>query len=123
MEHKQYSILHIAECAGGVERYLQMLMPRLECYGFRQYFVCSLNNDKCKYQGMVDDVEQIDMTQTFSPLQIIKKVRSIRRSIKRLRPDIVYCHSSFAGGLGRLAVFGLHCKVVYNPHGWAFNMK
>ena len=23
-------ILHIAECAGGVERYLQMLLPRLD---------------------------------------------------------------------------------------------
>mgnify|MGYP007121479644 FL=1 len=28
-----------------------------------------------------------------------------------------------AGGLGRLAAIGLHCKVVYNPHGWAFNIK
>ena len=26
-------ILHIAECAGGVERYLQMLLPRLEKKG------------------------------------------------------------------------------------------
>lgn len=28
-----------------------------------------------------------------------------------------------AGGLGRIAVIGLLCKVVYNPHGWAFNMR
>ena len=71
----------------------------------------------------MDVVEQIDLKQTFSPIQVIKKVLSIRRYIKKLHPDIVYCHSSFAGGLGRLAVLGLHCKVVYNPHGWAFNIK
>lgn len=117
------SILHIAECAGGVERYLQMLMPRLEQRGFRQYFICSMNYDKLKYQGMVDGVEQVDMRQTFSPLQVVKKIRAIRRVIKHKHPDIVYCHSSFAGGLGRMAAVGLPCKVVYNPHGWAFNIK
>lgn len=117
------SILHIAECAGGVERYLQMLMPRLEQHGFRQYFISSLNYDKCKYQDIVDGVEQVDIKQTFSPLQVIKKIRSIRKIIKRRHPDIVYCHSSFAGGLGRMAAAGLPCKVVYNPHGWAFNIK
>lgn len=120
--NKVFSVLHIAECAGGVERYLQMLMPRLEASHFRQYFVCSLNYDKSKYVGMVDGVSQIDLRQTFSPVQVVKKVRSLRKVIKSVRPDVVYCHSSFAGGLGRLAALGLHCRVVYNPHGWAFNM-
>lgn len=122
MERK-IKILHIAECAGGVERYLQMLMPRLEKRNFRQYFICSQNYDKRKYQDIVDHVEQMDMAQSFSPFQIISKVFSIRKIIKRLQPDVVYCHSSFAGGLGRMAVIGLPCKVVYNPHGWAFNMQ
>ena len=90
-------ILHIAECAGGVERYL--------------------------YSKIVDGVKQMDLTQSFSPLKVIAKVRAIRQEIKKVHPDILYCHSSFAGGLGRMAAIGLHCKVVYNPHGWAFNIK
>lgn len=117
------SILHIAECAGGVERYLQMLLPRLEKRGLKQYFICSFNYDKQKYKDFVDGIEQFDLKQTFSPIQVIKKVFSIRKYVKKLRPDVVYCHSSFAGGLGRLAVLGLNCKVVYNPHGWAFNIR
>lgn len=119
----QIKILHIAECAGGVERYLQMLLPRLESKGLRQYFICSMNYDPRKYRDMVDGVEQMDLRQTFSPFQIVGKVFSIRKMIKRLSPDVVYCHSSFAGGLGRVAAIGLPCKVVYNPHGWAFNIK
>lgn len=120
---KQISILHIAECAGGVERYLQMLLPRLELRNFKQFFICSYNYDKQKFIAVIDSVEQMELRQTFSPIQIMRKVILIRNRIKRLRPDIVYCHSSFAGGLGRLAAIGLPCKVVYNPHGWAFNMK
>lgn len=117
------SILHIVECAGGVERYLEMLLPRLEKKNFHQSFICSFNYDKGKYQDIVDDVEQLDLKQTFSPIQVLKKMLSIRKIIKNMRPDIVYCHSSFAGGLGRIAAIGLNCRVVYNPHGWAFNIK
>lgn len=116
-------ILHIAECAGGVGRYLQMLLPRLEAQGVSQYFICSRNYDESACRAIVDGVEQMDLRQTFSPTQIIQNVRAIRKAIKQLNPDIVYCHSSFAGGLGRLAAKGLPCKVVYNPHGWAFNIK
>ena len=116
-------LLHIAECAGGVERYLQMLLPRLEKKGIKQYFICSQNYDESTYSKMVDGVKQMDLMQSFSPLKVIAKVRAIRQEIKKVNPDILYCHSSFAGGLGRMAAIGLHCKVVYNPHGWAFNIK
>lgn len=116
-------IIHIAECAGGVERYLQMLLPRLKQRGFKQYFICSNNYQKDQYEQMVDEVVQFDLKQSFSPVQVWKKVCAIRKFIKKVKPDIIYCHSSFAGGLGRMAAIGLHCKVVYNPHGWAFNIK
>ena len=121
--NQKITVLHIAECAGGVERYLQMLMPRLEAKGFCQFFICSCNYNKASYQDMVDGVEQMDLQQTFSLLQVIRKVLSIRKYIKKRCPDIVYCHISFAGGLGRLAAWGLPCKIVYNPHGWAFNIR
>ncbi len=88
-----------------------------------QYFICSRNYDECMYRRVVDGVKQMDLTQTFSPMRVIRKVWAIRQHIKSVKPDVVYCHSSFAGGLGRMAAIGLHCKVVYNPHGWAFNIK
>lgn len=115
-------ILHIAECAGGVDRYLEMLLPRLEGE-YKQIFVCSHHFEASKYKGKVDVVEQIDMEQSFSPIRIYHQVRQIRNLVNKYQPDIVYCHSSFAGGLGRLACIGIKCKVVYNPHGWAFNMQ
>lgn len=75
-------LLHIVECAGGVERYLEMLLPRLEQKNFHQSFICSFNYDKGKYQDIVDDVEQLDLKQTFSPIQVLKKMLSIRKIIK-----------------------------------------
>lgn len=116
-------ITHIVECAGGVERYLEMLVPRLKDKGISQALVCShtVNTDKLK--DSVDKCYITDMRQTFNPIAVVKIIKQVRKAVKASNPDIVYCHSSFAGVFGRLAALGAHCKVVYNPHGWAFNMR
>lgn len=116
-------VLHIAECAGGVERYLAMLLPLLKEKGMEQVLVCSYDYDIDKFRQLVDDVLQINLRQSFSPKAIITQVKELRKVMTEVCPDVVYCHSSFAGGLGRLAVRRMKgVKVVYNPHGWAFNM-
>lgn len=43
--------------------------------------------------------------------------------IKQYNPDIVYARSSKAGAIARIADVGLKNCLLYNPHGWAFNMK
>ena len=119
---KNFSVLHIAEAAQGVDRYLRMILPLLQPE-IKQYLICSMKYDSELYKNIIDDSMQLDMPRSLSPVKIFRSAREIRNKIKMINPDIVYCHSSFAGVLGRLAVMGLKCKVIYNPHGWAFNMK
>jgi len=116
-------VLHIAECAGGVERYLAMLLPLLKEKGVVQVLACSHDYDTEKFRSLVDEVRQMNLRQSFSARAIFTQVKRLRAVIGEVRPDVVYCHSSFAGGLGRLAVrMSSDVKVVYNPHGWAFDM-
>lgn len=116
-------ITHIVECAGGVERYLEMLVPRLKDKGISQALVCSHSVNTDKLKDSVDKCFITDMRQTFNPVAVIKIIHQVHIAITISKPDIVYCHSSFTGVFGRLAAVGTHCKVVYNPHGWAFNMR
>ena len=44
----------------------------------------------------------------------------IKKQLKQLKPDIVHCHSTKAGLLGRLAAQSLKLPVVFTAHGWAF---
>lgn len=44
----------------------------------------------------------------------------IKKHLKRLKPDVVHCHSSKAGLLGRLAAKSLNLPMVFTAHGWAF---
>src|SRR5690242_4290391 len=45
--------------------------------------------------------------------------RALRRLVRDRRPDVVHLHSSFAGGMGSLAV-GRRTPTVYTPHGYSF---
>ena len=53
----------------------------------------------------------------------LKAIKAVRALIKKYNPDIVYAHSSKAGAITRVADIGLKNHCVYNPHGWAFNMR
>ena len=135
---KKVRVLHIAEAPGGVERYgveryLVALLTKLkQNYSdeLEHVLVCSDSIDARKFTDIVSKVEHVaDMHHPISASADLRSVMEVRKLISRYKPDIVYCHSSKAGAIGRLANIGLKNRegkrniTVYNAHGWAFNMK
>lgn len=121
--NKRIRVLHVAEAAGGVERYLQTLFKYSDKEQVENILVCSQNYDYKKMKSLADRVIVLKMAHQINPSSDIKVEKALRRIIKQLKPDIVYAHSSKAGALARIADWGLKNKVIYNPHGWAFNMQ
>lgn len=56
----------------------------------------------------------------ISPLNDIKAVLELKRALSGYRPDLVACHSSKAGWLGRIAARMAGLPAVFTAHGWAF---
>lgn len=119
---KKITIMHIAQAAGGVERYIEMLLKYINKDEFENILVCSSDYQSNKFSGLVNGFEIIDMKREIS-INDLKASWKIRNLIKKYKPDIVYAHSSKAGAITRIANIGLRNKCVYNPHGWAFNMR
>lgn len=122
MRANKIRILHIAQAAGGVNRYIRILLKYLNQDKFENILVCSQYFDVKDYENLVSHFEQIEMNREISvkDLMAIKKVRYL---IKKYNPDIVYAHSSKAGAIARVANIGIRNYCIYNPHGWAFNMR
>lgn len=116
-------IMHVVQSPGGVERYLLMLLKNMNKFKYEQILVGSYSYHKENYDDLVDVFEQIDMMRNISIWKDAKAVISLRKLLNKYKPDIVYLHSSKAGAVGRIANFGLKNKLLYNPHGWAFNMN
>lgn len=122
MRKNKIKILHVAQATGGVDRYIRMLLKYLDKEKFENILVCSQDFHEEDYRGLADSFEQVEMTRSIggNDLKAIKEVRAL---IKKYNPDIVYAHSSKAGAIARVADIGLKNRCVYNPHGWAFNMR
>lgn len=122
MKKKKIKILHVAQAAGGVDRYIRMLLKYLDKEKFENILVCSQDFREKDYKNLVDFFEQVKMDRAIGSNDL-KAIGEVRRLIKKYNPDIVYAHSSKAGAIARVADIGLKNRCVYNPHGWAFNMR
>lgn len=120
---RKIRVLHVAEAAGGVERYLQALFKYTDHDRVENIIICSQNYDYKRMTKLADRVIAIKMAHQINTKADLKAIKAIRHYIKQIKPDIVYAHSSKAGALARIADLGINNKVIYNPHGWAFNMK
>ena len=127
---ERITILHIVEAPGGVERYLHTLLSKLDNTIFENILVCSDSYDSSIFKEYANTIEYVsDMHNKISISCDLKSIKAVRKLIKKYKPDIVYCHSSKAGAIGRIANIGLKNKTgkmnvcIYNAHGWAFNMK
>ena len=86
---KSIKVLHIAECAGGVDKYLSLLMPLLKENNIHQTFICSQNYNAEKYKSYNEKVYVIEMKQSFAPLTLCKNIKTIRRILKQIA-KIIY---------------------------------
>lgn len=120
--NRKIKILHIAQAAGGVDRYIRMLFKYMNHNRFENILVCSHDFKREDYNGLADAFEYVDMQRPIGRADI-SAMSAVRKLIKKYQPDIVYAHSSKAGAIARVANIGLRSKCIYNPHGWAFNMR
>ena len=98
MRKNKIRILHVAQAAGGVDRYIRMLLKYLDKEKFENILVCSQDFREEDYRGLVDSFEQIEMTRAIGASDL-KAIKAVRKLIRKYNPDIVYAHSSKAGAI------------------------
>lgn len=112
-------VMHVAECNGGVDRFLKSFLKYSTC---ENILILSQLYNKEEYEVYSNNVESMYMSHDID-ISALKEVIILRKKIKKYKPDVVCAHSSIAGAITRMAAIGLNVKVIYNPHGWSFNMK
>lgn len=118
-------IVHVAQSiAGGVGSFLEEIAPH-QAAQFGQndvYFVVPAGSEV--HLPCIDSNQLIFVRSTSrTPAGLLGFAREARAAIRRLRPDIVHLHSSYAGALARPLLGVGRPRIVYCPHGWAFAME
>ena len=114
-------VLHVGEYVqGGVATYISMLLNHPNHTEIKDYIICSDRNSEHKWSLPKGRVHYY--TYHRSIFQVLPAMITVWKEIRRLEPDVIYCHSTWAGVFVRFPMlfFGKPCRVLYNAHGWAF---
>lgn len=131
MASEPIRIAHVLEAtAGGTRQYLMDVCLGLPAQRFAQTAVVScerspaFRDDIRVLQDAGVAVHEVPMTREVSPLADLRALLALRRYLRAHSFDIIHCHSSKAGMLGRLAAWLARSRAVriYSPHAFAFQM-
>lgn len=111
---------------GGLRKHIMLLLKYLDPNKYDIIFIHGSRVDetfKEEYQ-QYSHVSWIEISEFQRELNIKQDsiaLKKIYQCIKRSNPDIIHCHSSKAGILGRFAArFAGVNKIFYTPHGYSF---
>lgn len=109
--------------AGGAQTHVADLCVYFKNNGYDVAVMSSGNGwlkNECEKFG-VSFIENKYFSNRPCPRRLFNAIKEIRKYVSEFKPDIVHCHSSSAGILGRLAIKG-KIRTIYTAHGWGFNI-
>lgn len=115
-------VVHVAQSvAGGIASYFEEIAP-YQSARFGRENVAFVVPGEFDYLPSLDSEQLIHFrSASRSPRSLLDFAKTARAAIRRLRPDIVHLHSSFAGAIVRsMLAHTSRPRVIYCPHGWAF---
>src|SRR5271168_2956708 len=119
-------VLHILEATlGGTLRYMENVAKATEGSEIVSAFAYGMSRADSRLHPFLDSVKKMgwtsyatDMRREISVRNDLTSLKQLRRAVTHFAPDLIHCHSSKAGALGRAAV-AMHRKApaaVYSPH-------
>lgn len=117
-------ILYILEAtSGGTQKHVIDIAKKIDKSEFQLDIIYSTDRNKNFVQeskGIFYRTYGLPIRRSAS-FTDVSNILKMRRIIKENKYDIVHCHSTKAGFVGRLAAFvSRHPNVIYSPHGFMF---
>jgi len=121
---KKIKVLHVFEpYFGGVPKYVETLLKYTDGNQIENIVVCSQRYNSEKISQFTKKIYHVDMVHKPNAVKDLLTIKKLKNIISINKPDIVYAHSTKAGFWARIVGISSGCKIIYNPHGWAFNMQ
>jgi len=117
-------ILYILEAtSGGTQKHVIDIAKKIDRSEFQIDIVYSTNRNKHFNEeagGLFNQIFGLPIHRNASLTDIVT-INTIRKIIRKNKYDIIHCHSTKAGFVGRIAAFlSRHKNIIYSPHGFMF---
>jgi len=125
-------VLHVLEATlGGTLRFIEDILECSAGMPFSMGWVYATHRANSGFPHALKkalsigwDTFRLEMTRAVNPISDTRSILALRRVLDEYRPDILHCHSSKAGAIGRIATIGLRRrpKLVYTPNALAVHL-
>jgi glycosyltransferase involved in cell wall biosynthesis len=121
MNKKTKKILHLGQLIGGLEIYLRNTI----IYSSKDFEFVIVKGDADSTIPIIKDGKavkeyKVNLYRRLHPVNDIKCIFQVLRIIKTEKPDIIHCHSSKGGLIGRIVGFISGTKTLYTPHAFSY---
>ena len=116
-------ILHVGEYVkGGVSTYIHLLLKLDKKQQVENFLI--LSREKSDKSWDLDEKHLKYYSYKRNLLNIFMAILQIAKYINSVKPDVIYCHSTWAGLFVRLPLLfkKKNAYIIYNAHGWSFLM-
>lgn len=117
---KKIKILHISKPVGGVGTYIEILDKYLNNELYENIITYNKKEDIISDFLNKKMLLHVSLVRNISIINDIKATIEVYRIIKKEKPDIIHCHSSKAGIVGRIVGRLTNIKTVYTPHSYYY---
>ncbi len=120
---KRTKILHIGKTLSGIETYVRLTMGYLDSNKFTFAVICGINESKNGFyysNGKIIRCKEVDMEREFSLFKDIIVIFKSFFFVLKERPDVIHCHGSKGGLVGRIVGFFTFKPVIYTPHAFSY---
>lgn len=116
-------IITRSDSVGGAQYHLRDLAAAMQARGHQVRLV--VGGESGPFFPMLDQagLEYIQLPSLIRPVRPLtdwKCVGDLQRIIRQQQPDVVHCHSSKAGIVGRYAAYRCGVPAIFSAHGWSF---
>lgn len=114
-------VVHIGMPFSGVGNYISQSVIRADHKKFSFHLLCNLNEDISNIHGTNHlKIHHIPISRKIKPFVDFLCLIQIIKYLLIIKPQVVHCHSSKPGLLGRIATSILGIPTFYTPHAFAF---
>jgi glycosyltransferase involved in cell wall biosynthesis len=111
-------VVHVVECwIGGVGNYVKELANKFVNNENEIHLIVGKSLDCADFDGLNEKIKIHQINMSRNVLGCISAAIGVKRLIKKINPNVIHAHSTFAGIYTRLNGFK---NVVYTPHCWSF---
>ncbi len=116
-------VVHIAIPISGVGVYIKLLTAYIDNNKFKNILLYNKENKEFEFFDKSNHPITKFQINLFNEIDLIRDAKCLYQIIKLLRkikPNLIHCHSAKAGILGRIAGFYLKIPTLYTPHAFSY---